>query len=57
MIAQAKFGSALSKHVASRFIRLHQPLDVYISNTRKSVLSGIQTLRSGLKKRGAVEFF
>ena len=28
-----------------------------ISNTRKSVLSDIQTLRSGLKKRGAAEFF
>ena len=28
-----------------------------ISNTRKSVSSGIQTLRSGLKKRGAAEFF
>ena len=29
----------------------------YISNTRKSVSSDIQTLRSGLKKRGAAEFF
>ena len=28
-----------------------------ISNTRKSVSSDIQTLRSGLKKRGAAEFF
>ena len=28
-----------------------------MSNTRKSVSSDIQTLRSGLKKRGAVEFF
>ena len=28
-----------------------------ISNTRKSVSSNIQTLRSGLKKRGAAEFF
>ena len=29
----------------------------YVSNTRKSVSSDIQTLRSGLKKRGAAEFF
>ena len=28
-----------------------------ISNTRKSVSSDFQTLRSGLKKRGAAEFF
>ena len=28
-----------------------------ISNTRKSVSSDIQTLRSGLKKRGAAVFF
>ena len=28
-----------------------------ISNTRKSVLSDIQTLRSGLKQRGGAEFF
>ena len=28
-----------------------------ISNTMKSVSSDIQTLRSGLKKRGAAEFF
>ena len=28
-----------------------------ISNTRKSVSSDIQTLRSGLKQRGAAEFF
>ena len=28
-----------------------------ILNTRKSVSSGIQTLRSGLKKRGAAELF
>ena len=28
-----------------------------ISNTRKSVSSDIQTLRRGLKKRGAAEFF
>ena len=28
-----------------------------ISNTTKSVSSDIQTLRSGLKKRGAAEFF
>ena len=28
-----------------------------ISNTRKSVSSDIQTLRSGLKKRGAADFF
>ena len=28
-----------------------------ISNTRKSVSSDIQTLRSRLKKRGAAEFF
>ena len=28
-----------------------------ISNTRKSVSSDIQTLRSGLKKRGIAEFF
>ena len=28
-----------------------------ISNTRKSVSSDMQTLRIGLKKRGAVEFF
>ena len=27
------------------------------SNTRKSVSSDIQTLRSGLKKQGAAEFF
>ena len=27
-----------------------------ISNTRKSVSSAIQTLRRGLKKRGAAEF-
>ena len=28
-----------------------------ISNTRKSVSSDTQTLRSGLKKQGAAEFF
>ena len=30
---------------------------INISNTRKSVSSDIQTLRGGLKKRGASEFF
>ena len=34
-----------------------KPKRCNISNTRKSVSSDIQTLRSGLKKLGAAEFF
>ena len=46
------------KPITKRSNRNHViTFDVNISNTRKSVSSDIQTLRSGLKKRGAAEFF
>ena len=39
------------------FINLFETVLCNISNTRKSVSSDIQTMRSGLKKQGTAEFF